>query len=58
VPSDEERLEDIVALVALRAQIRDLRHAVNRVTWLVVLAILGGAIASGVLGVLVLYGRG
>jgi hypothetical protein len=57
VPSDE-RLEGIMALVALRAQIRDLRHAVKRVTWLVVLAILGGAIASGVLGVLVLHGRG
>ena len=57
MPSDE-RLEGIMALVALRAQIRDLRHAVKRVTWLVVLAILGGAIASGVLGVLVLYGRG
>ena len=57
MPSDE-RLEGIMALVALRAQIRDLRHAVKRVTWLVVLAILGGAIASGVLGVLVLHGRG
>ena len=57
MPSDE-RLEDIVALVALRSQIRDLRHAVNRVTWLVVLAILGGAIAGGVLGVLVLYANG
>ena len=51
MPSDE-RLEDIVALVALRSQIRDLRHAVNRVTWLVVLAILT-VIVMGLIGVLI-----
>ena len=50
--SDEERLEEIVALVALRSQIRDLRHAVSRVTWLVVGAILS-AIVMGLIGVLI-----
>ena len=52
MPSDEERLEDIVALVALRAQIRDLRHAVSRVTGLVVGASLS-AIVMGLIGVLI-----
>ena len=52
MPSDEERLEEIVALVALRSQIRDLRHAGNRVTWLVIGAILS-AIVMGLIGVLI-----
>ena len=51
MPSDE-RLEDIVALVALRSQIRDLRHAVRRVTWLVIGAILS-VIVMGLIGVLI-----
>jgi hypothetical protein len=51
VPSDE-RLEDIVALVALRSQIRDLRHAVRRLAWLVVGAILT-VIVMGLIGVLI-----